>query len=297
LVVIGNHAYVYGGENKPRVPIDNNMNCLDLKSLSWSVCEPKSKDYIPSPVNAASVAAVGSKIYVFGGRTGVDMGQGDTDQMDVFDTTELVWNRVEGKGDKPSPRSYHAMTSSGKMLYVFGGCGAKGRMSDLYAFDTETSTWEKFPQSEAIVGRGGAGLAFHNGNIYVVGGFVGKEVNDVHTFNITSRTWTQLSFKKDLPPISVFGIAVLKDTIVVINGETDPSDQGHAGAGKMSNVCYVHDTSKETKTWEKLEVGGDIPEPRAWFPASVVNEKQVLIFGGNAESNERLSDIYSLTLD
>lgn len=35
-------------------------------------------------------------------------------------------------------------------LYVFGGCGAKGRMRDLYAFDIGKGTWEALPSKEEM---------------------------------------------------------------------------------------------------------------------------------------------------
>jgi len=35
-------------------------------------------------------------------------------------------------------------------LYVFGGCGAKGRMHDLYAYDIQKACWEEFPEEKAM---------------------------------------------------------------------------------------------------------------------------------------------------
>jgi N-acetylneuraminic acid mutarotase len=49
-------------------------------------------------------------------------------------------------------RSYHRMVAVGTTLYVFGGCGAAGRLSDLHAYDTTTSTWKQMPSSESIAG-------------------------------------------------------------------------------------------------------------------------------------------------
>ena len=42
-------------------------------------------------------------------------------------------------------------------LYVFGGCGAKGRMHDLYAFDVKEGTWEALPGKEEMKVRGEEG--------------------------------------------------------------------------------------------------------------------------------------------
>jgi N-acetylneuraminic acid mutarotase len=44
------------------------------------------------------------------------------------------------------------MVAVGTKLYVFGGCGAAGRLSDLHAYDTTTSAWVQMPDSEHIAG-------------------------------------------------------------------------------------------------------------------------------------------------
>ena len=63
----------------------------------------------PSPRNAASAAAVGSRLYMFGGRTGVDMGEGSLSDLWVFDIEAIEWSRVEPAGGvAPPARSYHA---------------------------------------------------------------------------------------------------------------------------------------------------------------------------------------------
>jgi N-acetylneuraminic acid mutarotase len=48
------------------------------------------------------------------------------------------------------------MTTAGGYLYVFGGCGAEGRMKDLHKFDPKTSKWTKLASFDKIKGRGGA---------------------------------------------------------------------------------------------------------------------------------------------
>ena len=55
------------------------------------------------------------------------------------------------------------MTAVGNELFVFGGCGAGGRLSDLYSYDTAEAKWTKLPppsyaEEAAIEGRGGAFL-------------------------------------------------------------------------------------------------------------------------------------------
>ena len=70
-VIIDHRAYVFGGENSPRVPIGSTVHCLDLSTQEWSVCQPQNKDSEPQPINVAAVAALVDSMYVFGGRSGL----------------------------------------------------------------------------------------------------------------------------------------------------------------------------------------------------------------------------------
>ena len=61
--------------------------------------------------------------------------------------------------------------------------GGKGRHSD--------KALKKFKCLCAAQGRGGAGLAaLPSGEaLFVIGGFAGNELNDVHRFDLATRTW------------------------------------------------------------------------------------------------------------
>ena len=96
-------------------------------------------------------------------------------------------------GSLPCPRSYHSMVAaSSGTLYVFGGCPAAGRLADLHQLDTKTGLWSQLPSGE-MEGRGGTPLALaqDGSSLYVVGGFAGREMADIHRFDIASKTWSR----------------------------------------------------------------------------------------------------------
>jgi N-acetylneuraminic acid mutarotase len=64
------------------------------------------------------------------------------------------------------------MASQAAKLYVFGGCGASGRLNDLYCFDTKAGAWQQLPTSDTIAPRGGSSLtASPDGrHLYVIAG-------------------------------------------------------------------------------------------------------------------------------
>jgi hypothetical protein len=95
------------------------------------------------------------------------MGEGARDDLWVLDTAAETptWQVAPCKSGHPPPaRSYHAMASSagcaaGGTVYVFGGCGAAGRLADLWAYDVESAGWEQLPSAPAgVLPRGGASL-------------------------------------------------------------------------------------------------------------------------------------------
>ena len=110
----------------------------------------------------------------------------------VLDTETNHWEQVVGATagvPPPSPRSFHSTVSWGGSMYVFGGCPDQGRCADLYEFNAETLCWKQL-EAGPMEGRGGTPLAVtQDGEIFVVGGFAGREMADIHSYNIKTATW------------------------------------------------------------------------------------------------------------
>ena len=91
-------------------------------------------------------------------RQGVSMGDHALGDLWCFNTETRVWTELKCP-DAPEKRSYHQMISVGDELFVFGGCGVGGRLSDLHSFNVTTKKWSRMPDPQYpghIVGRGGA---------------------------------------------------------------------------------------------------------------------------------------------
>ena len=175
------------------------------------------------------------------------MGDQDMDDLWALNVSNNSWNQIEYNGEAPTPRSFHKMTSIGDSLYVFGGCGEEGRMNDLYHLDTKTLKWTKLPSSEDIIGRGGAVFqpSPNEKSLFVIAGFTGEESSDVHSFDISSKVWTQHEpFPESISKRSVSAAATLKSMgmILVFGGELEPSARGHEGAGNFGNDVIFLDT-------------------------------------------------------
>ncbi|XP_027341458.1 nitrile-specifier protein 5 isoform X2 [Abrus precatorius] len=246
------------------------------------------------------MAVVGETIYVFGGR---DAEHQELNELYSFDTVTNKWALISSEGIGPPHRSYHSMIADDRHVYVFGGCGVAGRLNDLWAYDVVEGKWVEFPSpGENCKGRGGPGLAVAQGKIWVVYGFSGEEMDDVHRFDLAQKTWVQVETSGQKPTArSVFCTLSNGKHIVVYGGEIDPSDQGHLGAGQFSGEVYALDT--ETLTWKRLEDdqvdSGRHPGARGWCAfagASHDGREGLLVYGGNSPSNDRLDDIFFLAL-
>jgi hypothetical protein len=138
---------LFAGEHRPREPIGSDVLIFGLQSRSWS--QPKAAGVVPCPRVAHGAAAVGSNVFVFGGRTEVNEASalGDTHSTcHAFNMPTATWTAIDAPNPPPA-RNYHAMVSDGTCLYVFGGCSAAGRLNDLWRLETRAANvgWEQLP--------------------------------------------------------------------------------------------------------------------------------------------------------
>ncbi|KAI0778731.1 galactose oxidase [Trametes elegans] len=218
---------VYGGELKPRTPVDTgsakgdapkgSLHAFDLSKRSaaesWHVLSPagSSSDGQPLaqsvPESRVGPSAVWHEdaLYMWGGRGGQEMTPLDGTQTGIWKATlrsapdAVHWERlVAVNEDKaPAPRSYHTSVVHGDKLYVHAGCPATGRLGTLHAFDVKKNTWEVLA-SAPEPGRGGTCLLATSVSasqdvLLRYGGFSGYELPDtpgtLDIYSISERKW------------------------------------------------------------------------------------------------------------
>lgn len=296
IAVVGNKAYVFGGELTPRVPVDSKLHVFDLDDLTWSIADVTGE--VPPPRVGVTMATVGGTIYVFGGR---DADHKELNEFYSFDTCTNKWALLSCGETGPANRSYHSMAADDRRVYLFGGCGDTGRLNDLWAYDVNDGQWIELPlPPESCRGRGGTGLTVSGGKIWVIYGFSGVEMDDVHCFDPDNGEWSLIETTGVKPTArSVFSTVAIGKYIFLYGGEIDPSDQGHLGAGKFSGELFALDTETgKWKRWEDSADGGHHPGPRGWCAFSATRREEedgLLVYGGNSTTNERLNDIYFFT--
>ncbi|KAF8081838.1 hypothetical protein N665_0862s0002 [Sinapis alba] len=306
IAVVGDKLYSFGGELETNVAIDKDLYVFDLNTQTWSIA-PANGD-VPS-INSFGVCmvAVGTKLYVFGGRNENKV----SSDFYSYDTLKNEWKFLTKLGEEggPKTRTYHSMAADENNVYVFGGVNQGGGLTTPYRFRTieayniADGKWTQLPdpgeQFPIFERRGGAGFNVVQGKIWVVYGFAtspypdGKndyESDQVQFYDPATQKWTQVETKGDKPSArSVFGHAVVGKYILIFGGETCPDPNFHYGPGTLSNEGFALDT--ETLVWERF-TGGDEPDTRGWTASTAYGTKGLFIHGGKVPTNDRTDELY-----
>jgi hypothetical protein len=110
---------LYAGEFQPRKPVDGDVHVFDLNNaVQQSVAENAglwrtlSASLKPEPRVGATTVFDAGNLYMWGGRGGVDMMPLDPKQSGIWKgqilQNEVIWEKLEGTGDEPVTRSFHA---------------------------------------------------------------------------------------------------------------------------------------------------------------------------------------------
>nr|POF14945.1 nitrile-specifier protein 5 [Quercus suber] len=316
VAAIGSELYIVGGELKPRQPRDNDVHKLNLSLKATSTpTKIASTPSSPSPRVGAALTSLGGKLYMFSGRGGEAMSAVDEQgSFWIFDPSNSnssdAWTLQQpSSAEFPEARSYHCLTNDGTdAIYLHAGCPASGRLSDFWRFRVSTAAWEPLASAPGAP-RGGASIAYAAGKVYRMNGFDGtQEVGgSVDVYDVASERWTSVEFAADgvngPGPRSVAALLAVDNAtsdetlLVTLFGESDPSSLGHMGAGKMLTDVWAFAPAHDA--WKQLQAQGPTPQARGWFDADVASidgRDCVVVAGGLGEANERLDDVWVLTL-
>lgn len=288
------------------------IHAVDIQGSEVTNISAKTEHSPPARVGSAATVLNG-QLFMYGGRGGEAMAPLHEDgamwTFDLRDKGQQGWQMVrpQSEGPRPEPRSYHTMANNGvDTVYLHAGCPAKGRLSDLWAFDVSTCTWRELA-SAPDPPRGGPSLAYCDGKLYRMNGFDGntEQGGAIDVYDLAGDKWTTVKFEADakngpgarsvaaLLATSIHG----KQHLVTIFGESDPSSLGHQGAGKMLRDAWAFDLARSK--WTQVEFDASkAPEARGWFDADVARlggEDRVVVVGGLGENNERLGDVWVMS--
>jgi hypothetical protein len=207
------------------------------------------------------------------------------DDLYSFDIDLNEWTQHKKTSDAEQwseKRSYHSMVSTVDQLFVFGGCGEEGRLNNLWQYDASNKQWKQLPtpDSEQLVARGGCALVYLNNALWVFGGFCGRELADIASFDLVTQTWTYLTDAK-ISPRSVFAFGSLNGALIGHGGEQNPSELGHAGAGEFADDVIIIEPTEENGDHvqtKRLEFEKPVGGKRGWHAGATIKNR-FYVFG------------------
>lgn len=344
-----NHCiYVFGGRGGPDMKAleeHGRVWCFDTTARTWTALDP-ANNLAESPEARSYHTAVASEHPL---------------PPAVPNVTNVLLDEPPDAPGKNIPGPAQGMSHG--TLFVHAGCLSSGeRTGDLWAFDIGARSWSRFPAAPGV-GRGGTSLALVGKRIYRFGGFDGeRELGGafdwldlaIATFDDESGRgemaltplgkWRSDAFSVGSensggpPPRSVCGLVPVstgqgRNYLLVIGGETSPSNKGHEGAGKFLDDVWTFQLKPEGMTFSAVKdatrgvlMNKDTGEAqvkevkyydsegiliqesqsrpmkgRGWFASAAMGDvgggAAVVVHGGVEEGNERLGDGWIITVE
>lgn len=302
-----NQMYVFGGviQSDHAEPQETNeLLVFNTDTESWQ--KVKESGSAPAPRAAASLVAVGQKLYLFGG---LSHQKGWLDDLFVFDTESRTWKEVETQGNKPRARDKLQAVAIGTNIYYFGGFGPKvapeemdedwedeeeedeeelpeaqeqegaefGWFNDLFVLDTVKNQWTQPLQRNLGVPtpRAAHGMCAIGSSLYIFGGRDYEDrQNDLHCFDVVTLKWNmELKSEGELPqPRSFHTVNAVGQRVIVMGGRG--RDNAH--------FADIHIYDSEKGQWLQPRLEGVAMEARGQHVAVAVG-KTLVMFGGTGE--------------
>lgn len=209
-----------------------------------------------------SVAALGNRIFVFGGYPSTRV---SVRTVQVYDAATDTWRLTT---PLPVALNHTVAAAVGNRLYVIGGqtsAGGNGPFVDtVYALDPATETWST--RAAMPTARSGGAAAVIDGKIYVAGGRPPRG-NDFAVYDPATDRWQVLP---DLPTQrNHLGVAAVDRRLYAVGGRF-----GAGFESEMTDIVEMFDVA--TGTWTRR---APLPRPRGGVN-SVVAYGYLHAFGG-----------------
>jgi len=226
--LVGSRIYVFGGFDG--ISTNFNLAIFDPRGRTWAQVPQESLrgDIPPSRTNHAA-AAVGDKMYIFGGNNNNQYGAYQVlDDLYVLNTRTMTWERPSTTGERPCARSGHTLTAIGSKLYLFGGGvwnednGWVHKFNDLHVLDTETMHWSR-PVCSGEVETSTFPISFAIGRYLFIFGGGSKPahcvLNALYVLDTTTYTWEVVHASGRTPQARDMGTAaVLGNRVYFVGG-------------------------------------------------------------------------------
>ncbi|OTA56610.1 hypothetical protein K449DRAFT_387354 [Hypoxylon sp. EC38] len=206
LTVIGDKAYIFGGQTSQRQLATNNIHSVALPTASNDAPEyqilpaiaPEKDDPVPVPRMRHSACALINFVAVYGGCNEAGNVLEEGAKIWLYNTESLSWEILEPVSHPermpPSRSDGRLLAYSGNLILLGGRDANAEALRDVWHFNCSTKTWSQLPHTPAIV----TSAAIAEDTLYGISGsdMLSSEVHylDVKMYAEKPPTWKTISF-------------------------------------------------------------------------------------------------------
>ena len=209
LSAIGTKVYLFGGYNVVTGSYSESVSTISVFDTETGTMQDLSAR-LPTAAHYITSAAVGSKIYLFGGWHTPRQNYTDSyyclNTINVFDTETNTITKLSVT--LPMLANRMAAEAVGKKIYLFGGMQSSltNYYNTIIVFDTETSTVQTLsatlPQAAYFIGS-----AAVEKKIYLFGGALDSQSTPINTINVFDTETNKIETLNETLPTATYGIS------------------------------------------------------------------------------------------
>lgn len=224
------------------------------------------------PRNGLSAAAVGEKIYIWGGIAGEKGKEQMQGSVEVYDPVADTWSVRQNLMPEPAQYDVSAVLD-GKVYSI--------RSTSVWEYDPATDRWtaRKAPPVPQAASRAAA----LGGKIYIVGGH-NEAGRLVHAYDPTSNTWSRVA---DIPT------ARADFTLIALEGQLYAIGGANFSLSKDKILRSVETYDPQSNRWTARS---PLPEPH-WEEVSAVLDGRIYLFEGGWEPHCKASYEYTMAAE
>ncbi|KAI0844219.1 hypothetical protein F5Y00DRAFT_274385 [Daldinia vernicosa] len=206
LTVVGNKAYIFGGQMSQGELAINCIHYIALPKASTAVAEfqvlpaisSKKGGLVPKPRTKHSACALNNRVAIYGGcdEAGNVLDEGPI--IWLFDVERLTWSTLKSSNHPertPPPRSEARLLAHDGNLILVGGINSSGEaLADVWHYNCSTEIWNQLPHTPAVV----TSAAISGDTLYAISNSdtLGSEVHylEIQPCTEPASTWRTISF-------------------------------------------------------------------------------------------------------
>lgn len=275
--VVGNKVYLFGGvcfrENSDQE--SNTLYVYDVSRHEWSRIDPSKDNAVWPPARSgAAMAAVGEKLYVYGG---LSQATGWLDDFYVFDTVSNKWNELDGDR-RPSPRDKAAMVTVQDEVFLFGGfcpniqASGPPETADIVQEDDGDEDCEDVVEEDVRQGQVAMTMGWSD---------------ELWRYCLNKSAWELVTNKGEATPSAraAHAMSATTEYLYVMGGRDFEGRQ---------NDLWRFDLSKSA--WEIVYCSGLHPDQLSFHQMVAISDKRLAVYGGRNAKDEHSDRLHVLDI-